>query len=233
MRRWGIAGALAVAVLAVAPGCGPSFEEVLIAGHDAEGTPVVGAVDCTFDDRVPAEVISVSAAVGSRPAQEVWRIERPGTGRMVPEGGGPPSPPPPTPRSIGGVEMVAIGDREPPGGDVAVALSEPLSDDVLVEAFVVPGDLSPIGEVLLESSGAPDTYDLDFRQADDAVGLDAAEAAARIDQECDNEGVGFAVAPVLITTVITLGVLVLLAVLVGMATARQYRRAAATAKNRT
>ncbi|HMJ78426.1 MAG TPA: hypothetical protein VK507_20755 [Iamia sp.] len=219
---------LAVGVVGCLPGCGPTFEEVLVVGYDANGTPVVGAVDCSFDDRLAAEVVSVRAASGPDTGREIWRVERPGLGRRAPEIG-PPAPSPPEPRFVGGVEMVAIGDPVPAGGDVAVALADQLPDDLVVSASVFQDDPDSIAEVPLGHPGETDTYVVAFGDGAVASGLDAARAAARIDEECEDDDLGFSLTPVFVTLAVTLGALLLLAVPVGMLTARQYRRAGARA----
>lgn len=219
--------AVAVGLAMGAPGCGPGFQEVLVVGHDIRGTPVVGAVDCGLDDRLPAEVVSVSATSGSRTGREIWRVERPGRGLGPPEVG-PPAPPEPQPLFIGGVPMAAIGDPLPPGGDAAVALAEPLPDAVVVEAYVFVDDLDPIAEVPLERSGRPDTYEVAFSDGSGEGGLDATEAAALVDDGCDDDwdfdGGVFA-----LVLGIAGGVVLLLAIPVGIVTAHQFRRAGAAA----
>lgn len=225
-RRWVLPAVVPGLLLLAAPGCGPGFEEALVVGHDAAGTPVAGAVDCSFDDRIPAELVSVSAVDGVRRGQVVWQLERPGTGRQVPEGG-PPAPPPPEPRFVGGIELVAIGDPRPPGGDVAVALSEPLPDEVLVEAHVLVDDPRPFAETHLLRTGEPDTYTVAYG-GETSAGLDATEAAASIEEHCEDEPAPD-LRPVVVGLALTIGALVLLAVPIGLLTARQYRRAGARA----
>jgi hypothetical protein len=198
----------------------------MVVGYDANGTAVVGAVDCSFDDRIAAEVVSVQAASGPDAGREIWRVERPGRGRRAPEIG-PPAPPPPEPRFIAGIEMVAIGDPVPSGGDVAIALADPLPEDVVVSASLYADDLDPIAEVPLRRGGEPDTYEVAFRDGSASSGLDAAGVAARIDEECEDEGLGFSLTPVFVTAAVALGALLLLAIPVGILTARQYRRAGA------
>jgi hypothetical protein len=223
-RRPLAAAAVAVVALLAAPGCGPRFEEALVVGHDAAGTPVVGAVDCSYDSRYPVELVSVSTLDGTRPGQVVWQLERPGIGRRTPEGG-PPPPPAPDPRLIGGVEMVAIGDPRPPGGEVAVALAEPLPDEVLVEAHVYVDEPRPFAEARLTRSGTPGTYTVAYG-GDTESGLDAAEVAASIEEHCEDEAAPD-LTPVVVGLLVTVGALVLLAVPLGLVTARQFRRAGA------
>lgn len=217
--------AVAVGVVLSAPACGPAYQEVLVVGHDANGTPVVGAVDCSFDDRLAAEVVSVSEAAGSRAGPEIWRVERPGHGLGAPEVG-PPAPPEPEPRFIGGVELVAIGDPQPSGGDAVVPLAEPLPDDLVVEAFTFADDLDPIDEVLLARATPPGTYDVAFVDGTVARGVDADGAAAIIDDECEDDidfdGTAFA-----LIVGIAGAVLLLVAIPIGLLTARQFTRAGA------
>lgn len=223
-RRPLVAAVVALVALLAAPGCGPGVEEALVVGHDASGTPVVGAVDCGYDDRIPAELVSVVAVDGVRRGQVVWQLERPGTGRPVPEGG-PPAPPPPEPRFVAGIELVAVGDPRPPGGDVAVGLSEPLPDEVVVEAHVFVDDPRPFAEARLRRDGEPDRYTVAYG-GETASGLDAAEVAASIDEHCDAD-VTPDFTPLVVGLAVTVGALVLLAVPLGLVTARQFRRAGA------
>jgi hypothetical protein len=227
--------AVAVGVVLCAPGCTAETNEVMVVGHDANGTAVVGAVDCGFDDRIPVEVVSVSDATGS--GQEVWRVERPGVGRTdPPTGSSGPAPPTPEPRFLGGIEMVVIGDPRPSGGEVVVPLGELLPEEVVVEASTFADDPDPIGEVRLRRSGMPNSYEVAVRDGtrseSGAGGLDAAGVALLVDEECresvwDFDGDVFA-----LVLGVAAGVVLLVAVPVGIVTARQFRRAGAAAEAR-
>ncbi len=233
-RAKGRRAALAVAVTALVgglSGCSVGSEEVLLVGHDENGTAVVGAVNCGFDDRFPAAVVTVRSAEGPREGQEVWAVQRPGRGRPAPEIG-PPAPPAPQPRFVGGIELVAVGDPAPPGGDAAIALAEDLPHDLVVEARVFSDDPAPFTEARLARSGPVGTYEVRTGHDEVARGLDAAEAAARIDAECATDDWGFDGGVLLVVAGIGIGALLLLAVPITVVTVRQFRRAGVAAARR-
>ncbi|HEU5151219.1 MAG TPA: hypothetical protein VFU19_12015 [Iamia sp.] len=220
--------AVALGLVALLPGCSSPFNEVLVVGRDDQGTPVVGAVDCSFDDRIPAEVLTVTDGTRTRTGRVLWRVERPGVGRRAPEVG-PPAPPAPAPAAIGGVALVAVGDPRPPGGDAAVALAEPLPDQVWVEAMALGDDLGPFAEAWLRTDGPADTYTVVSDTGPVVTDVEGAAAAAAVDDECDDD-IGFDGAVFALITGVGVVVVGLLAVPVIVLTVRQFGRAGEAAR---
>jgi hypothetical protein len=175
--------ALAVAGLAALaigrPAAAYGEDPVLIAGHDLDGTLVVGAVDCEDDERWAARTIT---ARPSGTYTEVWAIERPGGGGAPPTEA-PIDPPDPRPAFVAGIEMVSVGDQDPDRADLTVAPGRPLPEGQLViSAALLPLD-APFASITTTARGGRDSYTVvvDGRTYED---LDATGAADVIIDRC-------------------------------------------------
>lgn len=222
-RRWA-ASVVAAAAASSTSGCSTAYADVLVVGLDADGTPVVGAVDCAPDLRDPADVIVVFDD-STQPQEEVWRLQRDGSDPVSP--GSDPGSSDLSDPVIGGVPMVAIGDPTPPGASAVGLGPELLPDRLDVEAFLVTGDAEPLASGSLDRTAEPDTY-LVASANHGWGGLDAVEASARVDSECDRE-IGMDGGTFLLVMGTGSALVLLTALPIGVATRRQFRRAGTTA----
>lgn len=231
-RRLGTLGAVALAAAASVGlgGCTTEPVPVAVAGVDRQGTPVVGAIDCTYDiedfDRIGVTFEQDGGFYG-----EAWTIAQPD--HLSHSGGASTAveaPPDPQPSSLDRVQLVSVGDPVVPGWVVGQRLVEPVPE---LGGMQVTFEQEYEGTISLTVpvGGSSDRYlaSIDGELVD---GLSSADLEARIAEVCDEaqafSGATFAA----ITGGTAVGVLVL-AVILGVITVRQWRRTSTAIATRT
>jgi hypothetical protein len=223
--RWVRALGAAALLAGGAVGLGACTTEpvpIVVAGLDRQGTPVVGALDCTYSTE-EFDRISVSTDE-SLYGIETWAIHRPfssSSGGSFGTPSGPLQPPDPDPRSLDRVELIAVGDPSVPGWVTDRTLDEPLPELGTMDVSFDHDD-GPAISLSVALDGPPDRYAASI-DGDVVRGVGTAELQERIAEVCDEaqafSGGTFAAISGG-TTVVVAG----LAVVIGVATRRQWRR---------
>ena len=206
---------VAVGLASLLGGCSLSSVPIAVVGHDADGTLVVGATDCTGGiselDRI---TVSRRSELGD--LRPIWVIDDDSYG----SGSGA------TPSRLDEVGLVAVGDPDPWEWTTTTPLEGPVPTSGTVQVDFAD-DLTTVHTLELDVVGPAGRYDV---IADDRrlTGVTAGEAIAAIEDACDTfDGGRFA----LVLGITGAGLLVG-GIVVGALTIRQMRRAGTAAAAR-
>lgn len=215
-----------VALIASAPGCTPADVEIAVAGLDSAGTPVVGAQRCAGARTTETWEAVVVRDASTPGAPVLWRLDRrdshspPDTSAQ----GSELAPPPADPAWLGPVGLIAVGDPDPTVWTAArTAGPLPSRGALRIDYHAHSATSAPTETLSIDLDGGADRYQY-VAGGSSGTGVTAVEAAEVIAQECDDtdafDGGRFA-----LVAGAGAAVLLALAVLVGVVSARQYRRA--------
>jgi hypothetical protein len=222
------ASGLAVMLVAL-PGCFPVNQKgVLVVGHDQQGTLVVGGAECDSEHVTQADSIWAWDPDARTDDGDLWGIERYLTGPNAVAYEPPPPPPAPDPSVLAGVAMVAVGDPDPPGATVILALEEPLPRSFFVEATLDEYSDPTIRPLPVEAAGELDSYQVAVGEGTVVFDLDAAGVVRVVEEHCADDG-SDVVRTAVVTGLVAAGIVVVAFALAMVVAARQYRRAGARA----